>query len=80
MVRERVRRDMGIGDSGEEDEGDADADVPAGWGRKKSAYYKEGDSEVMPWHSCLGNYMKNAHHCILLLLTPSCDTCFNASV
>lgn len=48
MVRERVRRDMGMGDSDEEDDGDAAEDAPAGWGRKKSAYYKEGDSEVMP--------------------------------
>ena len=48
MVRERVRRDMGIGDS-DEDEGEDPADsMPAGWGRKKSAYYKEGDSEVSP--------------------------------
>ncbi|KAK9817376.1 hypothetical protein WJX74_000184 [Apatococcus lobatus] len=45
MVRERVRRDMGIGDSDEEDEGAAAEDLPMGWGRKKSAYYKEGDSE-----------------------------------
>ena len=34
-------------DSDEEGNGDAAEDVPAGWGRKKSAYYKEGDSEVM---------------------------------
>ena len=80
MVRERVRRDMGMGDSDEEDEGDADADVPAGWGRKKSAYYKEGDSEVMSWHSRLCNSMKNAQHCMLLLMTTSCDTRLNASV
>lgn len=73
MVRERVRRDIGIEDSDEEDEGDADADVPAGWGRKKSAYYKEGDSEVMMWHSCLRDFMKYAQYCMSLLLNPLHD-------
>ena len=46
MVRERVARDAGLGGSEEDDAGRAAGDLPAGWGRKKAAWYKEGDSEV----------------------------------